>query len=1210
MPIHRLRKVRELFDAVVQLSPRERRHYLQQQVSDLDVSEQVARLLSEDTVIDESYLSELTPDDLALSDPNAITTSLPIADREPGDELPQIPGYETSARLGHGGMGVVYLACDTRLGRQVALKLLPAEFALHPHRLERFRREAHTASSLNHPGICTIYDVGTHNSQPYMVMELVAGQTLRELVREQLPWERLAILIEQVARALLAAHQAGVVHRDIKPENLMVRRDGYVKVLDFGLARRITASSAAESGTVPGAVIGTPHYMSPEQSRGEKPDAASDVFSLGVVLYELLTGRRPFGGETVVEVLHAINSSPVVSAARLRPEIPLALDALLHQMLHKSAELRPTAADVAALLSELKSRPAQPTAANEHAKRQPVGRRLELDALRAALESAAGGRGLVACITGEPGIGKTTLAQEFLSELTADGRGCAIGHGTCSERLAGTEAYLPILEALESLIRGPYGDYAGRLLKTVAPTWHRQLAPTDDAHTAANQATSSDRLKREFASFLEELSRVQLVVLFLDDLHWADLSTIDLLSFLGTRSAALRLLLVVTYRPTEMALCKHPFLQAKLELQAKGSCREVALGSLSRSEVEEFVVGELPGRLPANFVSLIFSKTEGNPLFTADLLRYLRDRGFIEKVADGWKLSRPWASFQAELPESVRSMIKKKLAQLDRDDRRLLSAASVQGHEFDLAVASRLLGLDIVDAEERLSHLEEVHALVRPLREHVLPDGTHSVRFTFIHVLYQNALYDDLPNLRKAKWSAQTAKALLAHFGNQQAQVAAQLALLFEAARDAASAAEHFLVAAQNASSVFAYEEAAALANRGLVQLRQLPQSLDRDRREFQLQLVLGGAWQPTRGFGNEETGQAYRRAIELATQLGPGVDPFPAMWGLWFFHMVRLDLVIARKLAEGLLEQSQASEDPLQQMHACRALEMTVGHQGEFRLALDYFGKVAPKLDDALPLGTEFGPEPGTPCLSYAGWALWPLGYPDQALGYSQQAIARARQSGHPQSLSTALYFATIIHQCRGEVALAHTTVEEMIALGEIDFPAWAAWARVFRGWVQWKQGSRETGISQMREALAGLRAIGTGTGKLRCISLLVPALAEAGQFAEAQVLLEEGLETLHHTGEYAFAADLYRTQGELLASRGDPQAEGWYLCAIETARGQQAKSLELRSITGLSRLLQQQNRLVEARQLLSECYSWFTEGLETADLRVASTLLQELDS
>jgi tetratricopeptide (TPR) repeat protein len=741
--------------------------------------------------------------------------------------------YHRLEPLGKGGMGVVYKAEDSRLGRRVALKFLPREYAQDPGRLERFQREARSASALNHPHICTVHDIGEHEGLPFLVMELIEGQTLWSLASGGPSLATVIPLVGQVARALAAAHAAGIVHRDIKPENIMVRDDGYAKVLDFGLARRVAIPGALSQATAgvtdPGMMLGTVRYMAPEQARGETASSASDIFALGIVLYELAAGQHPFEADSHVGVLSGIVSRPPLPPTKLNPEIPAALEGLLLRMLEKDPRLRPSAAEVDAALGELARVASGPQAGAGllPLERHTVGREAERAELHAAFEAAAAGRGLLVGIGGEPGIGKTTLVEEFLGELAAGRRACRLARGRCSERLAGSEAYLPFLEALDSLLHGEGGDSIAQVMKVVAPTWYVQLVPlvADDSSLARvrdeARVASQERLKRELAAFLQEVARRQPLVLFLDDLHWADASTVDLLAYVGGKCAAMRLLLILSYRPSDLLLSKHPFLHVKQELQGHGVCREIALPFLSRSDIERYVALEFPDHgFPADFAGLIHSCTEGNPLFMVDLLRYLRERGIVGQEEGRWALTHP--AIRQELPASVRSMIERKIDQLGEADRRLLVAASVQGYEFDAAVVATALGLEAADVEERLEELERVHAFVRRVGEREFPDATLTLRYRFVHVLYQNALYALLTPARKTSLSIAVAEALVGYHADQGATVAAELALLFEAGRDFARAADSFVVAARNAARVYANQEAVVLLGRALASAEKL----------------------------------------------------------------------------------------------------------------------------------------------------------------------------------------------------------------------------------------------------------------------------------------------------------------------------------------------------------------------------------------------------
>jgi parallel beta-helix repeat protein len=269
--------------------------------------------------------------------------------------------YELLEHIGRGGMGTVYRARDTQLGRLVALKFLAPERAGDPHFLHRFQREARTASGLNHPGIATVHAFGWHDRQPYIVMEWIDGQSFRALIGQPLEVAVVTRLVRQAAKALAAAHAAGIVHRDVKPENLMVRSDGYVKVLDFGLARALPTlpapDPARDFNTKPGVLLGTTSYMSPEQARGEPVDSSTDVFSLGIVLYELATGQHPFDRGQPIDVLCAIVRQTLLPPQSINPDLPAPLAKLIERMLTRDRAARPRADEVVALLGPMSDLP-------------------------------------------------------------------------------------------------------------------------------------------------------------------------------------------------------------------------------------------------------------------------------------------------------------------------------------------------------------------------------------------------------------------------------------------------------------------------------------------------------------------------------------------------------------------------------------------------------------------------------------------------------------------------------------------------------------------------------------------------------------------------------------------------------------------------------------------------------------------------------------
>ena len=349
---------------------------------------------------------------------------------------------------------------------------------------------------------------------------------------------------------------------------------------------------------------------------------------------------------------------------------------------------------------------------------------------------------------------------------------------------------------------------------------------------ADSKATSQERLKREFFAFLQELCRHRPLLLFLEDVHWTDTSTIDLLAYIATRFESLPMLVVVTYRAGEMVERMHPLMQLKLDLEARGSCRELSLQYLSKADVVSYLALEFPEhRLPPTFAEFLWQRTEGNPLFMVDLVRDLRDRKIIVQDQGRWILSQPIEKIGGEVPASVRSMIQRKIDSLSEPDRRLLQAASVEGAEFHSVVLAAAISADAAEVEERLENIERIHFFVQRIGEKEFPDGTLTLHLRFVHALYQNALYAMLSPTRRTGLSAATANTLLRLHPGSQGSVAHQVALLFESARDFSRAAEFFQIAAERAAGVFANQEAATLARKGLEMLAKLPPSPEKTQK-------------------------------------------------------------------------------------------------------------------------------------------------------------------------------------------------------------------------------------------------------------------------------------------------------------------------------------------------------------------------------------------
>ena len=1194
--------------------------------------------------------------------------------------------YRIEALVGVGGMGAVYNAHHLGIDRQVAFKILQPNVAISNGRMiNLFEQEAKVVGHLHHENIADIKDAGrTSDGIAYIIMEWLDGYTLDEelAVSSTFALERIAGILRQISAALEAAHAKQVIHCDLKPSNIMLNQGPLggelVKVLDFGIAKIMTDPA----GSLVSSAMGTPHYASPEQLRvGGRMDSRSDIYSLGVILFQMLTGKLPFQAESVFELINRQMEAPA-NISELRPETPAAIQRLVNRMLAFTPSRRPQRAnDVTAIIDQAihdrieahSTAPAlcpDPLRSIPTALRRPVGREAECAELQTGFETAAAGRGQLVCVTGEPGIGKTTVVEEFLNQTPGGGQNRVIARGRCSERLEGTGAYLPLLEALEGLIRNPIQSAGGggaarepfdQLIERTAPAWRALITPqtgaTDDQPAAPiKKAASLEQMKWELKAFFQEISLRQPVVLFLDDIHWSDISTIDLLAFLGSKFDQLRMLIVVTYRPSEMLLARSPFVQVMLDFQSRGLCREIALSFFSRDEIERYLASEFPGHdFPREFPAFIQEKTEGNPLFMADLIHYLRDRKVINREGETWTLVEAIPDIGPELPESVRGMIQRKINQLDAADLRLLTAASVYspggGHEFDSAVLSKVLEMDSGQVEDRLAALDEVHAFVRFVGEQEIPekspekgeDKTLTLRYRFVHGLYQNALYASLKPTRRAALSEATAAALLSFYKDKSHSIAADLALLFKAARKFSRAADYFLVAAQNAANVFAYQEAIELSQRGLDALKSLPDSPEQTNREMGLQITLGMSLIAVKGYAAPDVERAFTRARELCLRTEASPQIFPVLRGLSLFYNTRPKLDEARKLGEQLLRLAEGQQDPSLHLEALFPLSFTLFFMGDFAASLECAER-AIALDSRADQNTLYEQNATIGCLAVASLALWALGFPDQALDRNARGVALARRLAQPFNIARSLAWASLLFLLRGDWSDSARSAEEAISLSrQYGFSYWLAMATIYLGYALFKQGQREEGIRIMREGLAAEAATGAEIGRPYFLALLGEALAAVGQTKEGIALIDSSLAAVDSTSERFALPDIYRLKGELLLDCGlkgtdglstpqsqspnpqsaslqfgrnpqsairNPQseAEDCFRQAIEGARMRQAKSIELRAVISLSRLLQNQGRREEARQLLSEICGWFTEGADMMDLRKAEGLLSEL--
>ena len=859
-----------------------------------------------------------------------------------------------------------------------------------------------------------------------------------------------------------------------------------------------------------------------------------------------------------------------------------------------------------------------------------VGRDEELEQLRRYLDRTHAGERKLVFLSGEAGIGKTTLLQAFTAQVEVD-TGMWIGRGQCIEQYGAGEAYMPVLEALGRLCREPGGAYLIELLGQHAPTWLVQMPAllSDEELEALQrkvQGATQERMLREMAEAIEVLTAEWPLILTIEDLHWSDHATLELLSTLARRQERARLLVLGTYRPVDVIVQEHPLKGMKQELVLHGQCEELPLPYLTESAVAEYLAERFPDSpLPESLAGPVHQRTDGNPLFMVAVVDAVVAQGFATQTNGHWELQQAASEIFHGVPETLRQMVERQIERLTSSDRQVLEGASVAGSGFSAAVVAAGLGADTVSIEERCEELARQGLFIQADGTQEWPDGTVASQYRFLQALYQETLYDRIAAARRVHLHGQIGERLEAGYIDHTAELAAELAMHFERGRDYQRAVSYFYQAGKTAIQRSANVEAIGYLSKGLVVLQSLPDTPERVRHELTLQITLGEPLVATKGFGAPEVGAAYTRAQELCQQVGETAQRFRALSGLWQFHFARAELEIALQLAKQLHSLAQAAQGSVFLVDAHRALGMTYWHMGQFPSSLEHFEhgiqlydaetirEAAQQQNSAAIYSAMF-------CRVFVALSLWFLGYPDQALKRANEALTLARELSHSFSLALALVFASVTHQCRRESSATQQRAEELIFLShEEGFELVAAEGNMYRGWALVDQGQQE-GLEQILQGLTTWRATGAEMSLLHFLILLAEAYKKDGQAEEGLSTLSEAVALVERTGERFYEAEVYRLKGEFLliqesTQRPCPnskdkakQAEQYFLQAIEIAQQQQAKSLELHAATSLARLWQGQEKTAEACDLLAPVYNWFTEGFETKDLQEAKALLDEL--
>jgi tetratricopeptide (TPR) repeat protein len=825
-----------------------------------------------------------------------------------------------------------------------------------------------------------------------------------------------------------------------------------------------------------------------------------------------------------------------------------------------------------------------------------VGRQREMEAMKAAAEQAMAGHGQIVAAVAEPGVGKSRLFFEFKVKNQSGWivlQAFSVSYGKAS-------AYLPVIDLLHSYFGIESGDDARRRREKVtgkvimldraledALPYLFGLLSTVEGDDALAQMDAQVRRRRTLEAIkrilLRESLNQPLMVIF-EDLHWIDEQTQEFLNLLADSIGTAKILLLVNYRP-----------EYSHQWNSKTYYTQLRLDPLGRESAEEMLTALLgDGDELAALKRLIIERTEGTPFFMEETVQMLLDDGALVRNGTA-RLARPLA--ELKIPQTVQAILASRIDRLPPDAKDLLQTLAVLGREFPMSLIRAVVTKSDDELNRTLNDLQVGEFIYEQ-------PAVGDTEYTFKHALTQEVAYHSVLIERRKVLHERAGEGIEAVFAEQLDDHLGELARHYSHSANVAKAIKYLQQAGQQAAQRSAYAEAVGHLTSGLELLNRLADDRERAQKELQLLLPLAQSLRWTKP-GSPETGRALVRAREICTLLGEGTELFAVLQGLQWHHLIRLDLKSARELGEHLLTLAEGAGEPAKLMvaHAGQGLFLLL--KGEFAAARDHLEQASPRFDwgQCDFFGAFY------PC--FGAWALWVLGYADQALQWSREALASAERLSRPGPLSSALYLTAAFHMFLRDPDMAHERANAAMAIVvEQGIPYDSSFGDFARGWALAEQGHLAEGIAKMRRVVTAGEETGFAT-RPRWFAYLAEAYARSEGPGAGLEALAEGMALMERTGERMYEAELHRVKGELLLKQDDSNAAEAQSCfqrAIEIARKQSAKSWELRATMSFARLLDKQGKRDEARAMLAEIYGWFTEGFDTADLKDAKALLDEL--
>jgi predicted ATPase/class 3 adenylate cyclase len=838
-----------------------------------------------------------------------------------------------------------------------------------------------------------------------------------------------------------------------------------------------------------------------------------------------------------------------------------------------------------------------------------VGREEESGLLRRRWEQSKAGLGQVVCISGEAGIGKSALVEGLRAQVRAEGLLRIAFRGSPYHT---TSALYPVITHLERLLQfEPDDPPATRLAKLeaglrpsglplaeVVPLFAGLLSVPLPAERYAPLTLTPPQQKQQtldaLVAWLAAEAERQPVLVAWEDLHWADPTTLEVLGLAIEQAPTVPMLHVLTYRP-----------EFSPPWPPRSHLTPLVLNRLERPQVEALIAQRAGGKtLPAEVVQHIVAKTDGVPLYAEELTKMLLTSPFLREEDSQYVLTGLLRT--VAIPDTLQDALMARLDQLNRA-KEVAQLGAVVGREFAYELLQAIAPLDEETLQAGLAQLVAAELLYqrgRPPR----------ARYLFKHALIQDAAYGSLLKSTRQQVHQQIAQALEVRFPALVETQPELVAQHYTEAGCAEQAVHYWQRAGQRASERSAHLEAVSHLTTGIELLKSLPETPARTQHAVTLHIALGAALQVTKGHAAPEVEHAYTQAYALCQQAGETPELVPVLFGLWRFYNTRAQLQTARELGETLLRLAHRAHDPALTVVAHYALGLTsfwLGALPAARLHLEEgIARYTP--DQCRTPAFRMGQDPGVACRIYTAVALWCLGYPTQARARVDEALTLAHELSHPFSLAFAQCFAAFVSQFRRDVPAVHAHAEAAVALSTAQgFTQWAVQGTILRGWALALQGQGDEEIAQVRQGIAAFRATGAAVFVPYFYTWLADVSAHLGRVEEGLQALAEAHTLVEQQEERWWEAEVSRLRGVLLLRQPEAppaEAEAWLQRALNVARRQEAKSLELRAAMSLSRLWQQQGKQAEARALLAPVYDWFTEGFDTADLQEAKALLEEL--